>query len=639
MSFVIVGRRAQYRVDTELGSGGVGVVYRGASVGDERKVAVKVLRDPSADADTRRRFEQEAALGATFNHPNIVRVLDTGTHDGCAFMVMELIEGENLEELLRRRVVPREAGVIIIARLARALDAAHRHGIVHRDVKPSNIIVTGVGEPVLMDFGFAKDLTTGLDLTGEFIVGTPNYMAPEQVQKKPITARVDIHALGVLLYAIATGCLPYHGKNVEEAFDLIVKSAPVPPRRIAYDVSPELEAVILRCLEKEPEKRYATAAELASVLEGIIARRLAAGGKETEDEGSAKRAFVLGGAIALAALLPLAWLLLRSRSGPPVAPAPAPPPAPLVKPPPPSPPPPASRPPVEKREPTDQEVCDAALVELESFRIRDAVAYLESGAQAFPRSARLQAALARALAYAGRREDALAAAQRAMEWDPTVPDPFGREWRHTVETRVSPRPPREREGWEPVGPKWEPVFGGEWLEKDGVIEARQDGTGPFWLAGLVRKDLLPSDRYRVSVELELARSRYLPYAGLIFGATSPDDFFAAYVFDAEKERPDRTDTEPVKKHREVHGSSLKLLRVARIQQGRWDQRGQIFVAFPDAGFVKLEVTSKGFGAVTFRVGNEEHDFSLERDVGGRVGILKYYEAFIRYRSFEYTDLR
>src|SRR5581483_9031491 len=136
------------------------VVYRGVSLEDGRSVAIKILRDPTADEDTRRRFAQEAALGAAFTHRNVVAVLDTGLHESKPFLVMELVKGDTLEELIRRRAVPREAGLILVARLARALDAAHRFGIVHRDVKPANIIVTRDGEPVLMDFGFAKDLTS-----------------------------------------------------------------------------------------------------------------------------------------------------------------------------------------------------------------------------------------------------------------------------------------------------------------------------------------------------------------------------------------------------------------------------------------------------------------------------------------------
>jgi len=263
-------RIGRYEVVRELARGGMGVVFlaRHAELG--REVALKVMRGSAADKGMVQRFIAEAQTVAQLDHPNIVRVHEVGKEGEDPFLVMDLIEGESLEEKLKRQgTLPnKEVGEIGRA-LADALEHAHERSIVHRDVKPANVLIDAEGRPLLTDFGLAKDLSAdkGLTQEGQW-VGTPGYMPPEQASGdlRRIDRKSDVYGLGGTLYALLTGRPPFETKTAHETLKAIQETRPTPPSTLRPDVSQDLEAVILKCLEKQPESRYLSARELAEDL-------------------------------------------------------------------------------------------------------------------------------------------------------------------------------------------------------------------------------------------------------------------------------------------------------------------------------------------------------------------------------------
>jgi WD40 repeat protein len=255
-----------------LGRGGMGVVYKSRHLALNRVVALKVIlagQHVGPEAVARLRAEAESA--AALQHPNIVQIFEVGEHDGLPFLVLEHVAGGSLAEQLHGTPWgPRRAAALVEV-LARALDHAHQAGIVHRDLKPGNVLLAGDGTPKLADFGLAKHVGRegGLTETGA-IVGTAGYMAPEQARGKsstmPITPLTDVYGLGATLYELLTGRPPFQGPDAVETLMQVVHEEPVPPRRLQPKVPRDLETICLKCLQKEPARRYASAAALAEDL-------------------------------------------------------------------------------------------------------------------------------------------------------------------------------------------------------------------------------------------------------------------------------------------------------------------------------------------------------------------------------------
>ncbi len=254
----------RFLLETELGRGGMGAVFRATDQILQRPVAIKVLRDLSGE-DVGRRLRLEAQITARLLHENIVRLYDFGQDGATYFFVMEEVDGAGFQR--RWRQLPLTAVMAILAQVAEALDYAHRRGVIHRDVKPANILLTRADQPKLSDFGLSL-LGEATTQESGLVRGTPHYMSPEQARGLRIDHRSDLYALGVILYECATGTLPFQGPLVS-ILSQQVNAAPVPPRTRKLDVSPALEALILALMAKEPEKRPGSGREVAEQLRAL----------------------------------------------------------------------------------------------------------------------------------------------------------------------------------------------------------------------------------------------------------------------------------------------------------------------------------------------------------------------------------
>jgi predicted Ser/Thr protein kinase len=263
---VIAGR---YEVEEVVGTGGMSCVYKAHDRLLERNVALKVLHPHfSADEEYVERFRREARAVAQLSHPNIVTVIDRGDADGHQFIVFEYIDGENLKELVQRSgPLPVRRAVELAAAVADGLAFAHESGLVHRDVKPQNVLLNGDGEAKVTDFGIARALEVehGMTQTGT-VMGTSNYLSPEQASGKPVTAATDVYSLGVVLYELLTAEVPFPGENFVAVAVRHLNDAPPSLLERRPDAPVRLAAAIDRMLEKDPERRFASMGEVASEL-------------------------------------------------------------------------------------------------------------------------------------------------------------------------------------------------------------------------------------------------------------------------------------------------------------------------------------------------------------------------------------
>jgi WD40 repeat protein len=259
-----------YEVLGELGRGGMGVVYRARQVVLNRLVALKmILAGSHAGAEAVDRFRAEAEAVARLQHPNIVQIFEVGEQAGLPYFALEFVDGGSLAEKLDGTPLPPRPAARLVETLARAMHAAHAAGIAHRDLKPANVLLTADGTPKITDFGLAKKLDGGAGQTASgAIVGTPSYMAPEQAagQGKTVGPAADVYALGAILYELLTGRPPFKAATPLDTVLQVVSDEPVPPRRLQPKVPRDLETICLKCLEKEPRRRYPTALDLADDL-------------------------------------------------------------------------------------------------------------------------------------------------------------------------------------------------------------------------------------------------------------------------------------------------------------------------------------------------------------------------------------
>lgn len=269
----------RYEIIKELGRGAMGVVYEANDPLIDRLVAIKTinLRDlkPDEKEEYEARFYQEAKAAGRLNHPNIVTIHDLGESSGMAYIAMELLRGNELQNLLKdARRLPLEETLNIVIQVAVGLAYAHEHGVVHRDIKPSNIMVLKDGQVKIADFGIARMTSSLLNTQTGKMMGSPLYMSPEQVLNRPADSRSDIFSLGTLLFQMLTGQLPFSGENAHAVMYQIVHEAPQKPGSLNPEIPEALDAIISKCLSKNPEERYQSAQQLADDLRACRERLL-----------------------------------------------------------------------------------------------------------------------------------------------------------------------------------------------------------------------------------------------------------------------------------------------------------------------------------------------------------------------------
>jgi beta-lactam-binding protein with PASTA domain/tRNA A-37 threonylcarbamoyl transferase component Bud32 len=257
----------RYRVLDRLGSGGMADVYCAEDTQLGRKVAVKLLyRRFAEDEEFVERFRREASSAAGLQHPNIVGVFDRGEWDGTYYIAMEYLKGQTLKQLVREHgAMPPDLAVDITIQVLRAAKFAHKRGVVHRDIKPHNVILDEEGRAKVTDFGIARAGASDMTETGS-VMGTAQYLSPEQAQGQPVSPRSDLYSIGVMLYELLTGQVPFDAESPVTIALKHVSEDPVPPSQLNPAVSPALDAVVLRALEKEPANRFADADEFAAAL-------------------------------------------------------------------------------------------------------------------------------------------------------------------------------------------------------------------------------------------------------------------------------------------------------------------------------------------------------------------------------------
>lgn len=270
MSIMNYGR---YRVLKELGKGAMGIVYKAFDPQIDREVALKILRkDRLTNDEFTQRFLKEAKAIGRLSHPNIVTVYDVGQDHGTIYIAMEFLEGRPLDEAIKEdKLKITDIGSIGV-QIAEALNYAHQKGVIHRDIKPANIILNSDGRIKITDFGVAQieDLLTIHQTQAGAILGTPLYMSPEQVNAQPVDGRSDLYALGVILYVLLTGSKPFTGKNLTAIFAAIINSKPAVPIEIVSGTSKVQSDLIMKSINKEPDRRFQTGREMAEALKSTF---------------------------------------------------------------------------------------------------------------------------------------------------------------------------------------------------------------------------------------------------------------------------------------------------------------------------------------------------------------------------------
>ena len=314
---------SHFEITDKLGEGGMGEVWLARDIRLGRMVALKILPPARAESeDSRRRFEDEARAASALNHPGIAHIYDVGEAEGIHFIAMEHVDGESIDHRMARAPLTTNEIVDLGARLADALAAAHGQGVTHRDIKPSNLMITAEGRLKVLDFGLAK-LRPGFGKGGGeatmqtmtqpgVVMGTVQYMSPEQALGKEADHRSDLFSTGVVLYEMATGRLPFRGSTPTETITEIVRSEPEPVSDLSPATPPELERIIRKCLEKDASRRYQSARELAVDLDNLKRDTESGVTVMSPERRAPSRAAMVGVAIAAVIMVVVGFMLVRS---------------------------------------------------------------------------------------------------------------------------------------------------------------------------------------------------------------------------------------------------------------------------------------------------------------------------------------
>ena len=285
----------RYKITGELGRGAMGVVYKGEDPALDRTVALKtvILSDDAAGKDEyKKRFFLEAKAAGRLSHPQVITVYDFGQEGDTAYMAMEFLKGKELRTRMQEGSISVPEAVHIAEQVAEGLGYAHEHGVVHRDVKPSNIMLLPHDKVKIMDFGIARMRASDHKTSTGLVLGTPKYMSPEQVSGSPVDHRSDIFSLGVVLYEMLTHTKLFQGEDTPQIFHSVANFQPPPPSRVNSEVPPMLDFVVERALKKDPSVRYQDAFELAadlrSALSELVDREAAAAGEKQRDRDTTK---------------------------------------------------------------------------------------------------------------------------------------------------------------------------------------------------------------------------------------------------------------------------------------------------------------------------------------------------------------
>jgi hypothetical protein len=325
MSLAAGTKLGPYEIVAPLGSGGMGEVYRARDTRLGRDVALKILPESFAlDQDRLRRFEQEARAVAALNHPNIVAIHDIGQHDGAPFLVSELLEGQSMRAALERCALPQRKAIEYGVEIAQGLAAAHQKGIVHRDLKPENLFVTKDGRIKILDFGLARQVEPanepeGVTLTvsntaAGMVIGTPSYMAPEQVRGEAIDTRTDIFAFGAVLFEMISAQRAFRRDTSAETMAAVLKEDPPVISDTLHPVSPAMDRIVRRCLEKNPEQRFQSAKDLSFALGALSGSDATAAARAAQLPRRISPLLWISAALALFAVAGLAWFFARHSS-------------------------------------------------------------------------------------------------------------------------------------------------------------------------------------------------------------------------------------------------------------------------------------------------------------------------------------
>jgi serine/threonine-protein kinase len=279
-------RIGRYRLHREIGRGAMGIVYLGEDEALGRSVAIKTIlasMDAEEQAGYLARFRQEAKALGGLNHPNIITVYEFGDEGGVAYLAMEYLAGRELRDMISKKQLDLVSAVEIAAQVAEGLAFAHSHGIVHRDVKPGNVMVIAGNRAKIMDFGIARVRKSDVKTHTGLLLGSPKYMAPEQVMGRPVDSRSDIFSLGVVLYEMLAGSPPFNADEIPAIMYHVCNTKPPPPSANNLGVTRALDLIVARAMEKEPEARYQDAAMMAADLRACMAE-LASGTPRSDTE-------------------------------------------------------------------------------------------------------------------------------------------------------------------------------------------------------------------------------------------------------------------------------------------------------------------------------------------------------------------